>query len=67
MQEPRKEKFGCGNVGKMSGGESDTDNQGEEMFVVIFATAGNLSHLGRVDVWYGEGIFPVCPNLFYQL
>ena len=51
----------------MSGDENDTDNQDKEMSVVIFATAGNLSQLGRADVWYGDGTFVVCPNLFYQL
>ena len=37
------------------------------MLVVIFETAGNVSHLVRADVWYGDGTFSVCPNLFYQL
>ena len=51
----------------MSGDESDTDNQDKEMLVVIFPTSGNLSHLGKADVWYKDGSFSVCQNLLYQL
>ena len=35
--------------------------------VIIFATVGNLQHLGRAETWYGDGTFSVCPSLFYQL
>ena len=68
MQEPWKEKFWVWQCREdMSGNDGDTDNQDKEMLVVIFATAGTLSHLGRADIWYGDGNFLVYPNLFYQL
>ena len=35
--------------------------------ILMFATAANLHHLGKADVWYGDGTFKVCPKLFYQL
>ena len=33
----------------------------------MFATNGNLSQLNRADIWYGDGPFSFCPNIFYQL
>ena len=36
------------------------EQEGEdEMLVIIFATIGNLQHLGRADMWSGDGTFTV--------
>ena len=37
------------------------------MLVIMFATIGNLQHLGRAETLYGEGTFRFCPSLFHQL
>ena len=45
----------------------DEEEENEAMLIIIFATTANLHHLSRAKVWYGDGIFKVCPDLFYQL
>ena len=47
--------------------DQEEDNLQADMFIIVFATAGNLHHLGRAATWYGDGKFSVCPSLFYQL
>ena len=29
------------------------------MFIIVFATVGNLHHHGRAETWYGDGTFSV--------
>ena len=48
-------------------GVSDEENQENGIFIIMFATTRNLTHLGRADIWYGDGTFSVHPNIFYQL
>ena len=69
VQEPKMVKFGYCSLGKIwkISGESDEENQENWIFVVKFAITGNLNHLGRADIWYGDGTFSVCPNIYYQL
>lgn len=43
------------------------DEENDSILIIIFATTGNLHHLSRAKVWYGDGTFKVCPTLFYQL
>lgn len=47
--------------------EDDEESDREPILVIIFATTGNLQHMSRANVWYGDGTFKVCPNPFYQL
>ena len=47
--------------------DQDEDNLQVDMFITVFATVGNLYHLGRAETWYGDATFSVCPSLFYQL
>ena len=47
--------------------DQEQDNLQADMFIIVFATVGNLHHLGRAETWYGDGTFSVCPSLFYQL
>ena len=47
--------------------DQEEENPQKDMFIIIFATVGNLHHLGRAETWYGDGTFSVCPSLFYQL
>lgn len=47
--------------------ESDEENQDPGLSILLFGTVSNLNNLGRANVWYGDGTFSVCPNLFYQL
>ena len=47
--------------------DQEEDNLQADMFIIVFATVGNLHHLGRAKTWYGDGTFSVCPSLFYQL
>ena len=47
--------------------EDDEEVTDEDLQVIIFATMGNLQHLGRANIWYGDVTFSVCPSLFYQL
>ena len=44
--------------------EDDEDVTEEDLQVIIFATMGNLKHLGRANIWYGDGTFSVCPVYF---
>ena len=54
-------------VGNLLEGESDEENQDDNIKMIISATAVNLHYLGRSDIWYGDGTFTVCPSLSYQL
>ena len=47
--------------------DQEEDNLQADMFIIVFATVGNLHHLGRAETWYEDGTFSVCPSLFYQI
>ena len=71
MQEPKKVKSGFYQFEEegrnLLEGESDEENQDDNIKMIILVTAANLNYLGRSDIWSGDGTFTVGPFLFYQL